>query len=204
MGRIVRTNAQLIRAFVPGPISIDGVGLDAVHTRRTISPADSSDDVSINRRDIYFSSETNFWSRHLNRLVKHGDLLKEDGTIYRTNAQLLRHFHPCPIPIDIDDPQPVDRDYGLDAAYVMSNGRVLFSVEEGFCDRHYGWIDDGDLLCECGCVIRRNRALMDVWRPLEDLHDFGLDAIELVRPGVTPVPIDDIEGQPAEPTPVGG
>ncbi len=203
-GRIVRTNWQLIDAFGPVVMSVDGVGLDAVHFRPVLSAVEPSDITPVERRGIYFSTETNFWSGALQRLIRHGDLLNENGTVYRTNAQLLRNFHPCLTAVSIDDVEPAVRDYGLDAVYVMRNGRVLFSLERDFCDRYWGWIDEGDLLCECGCVVRRNRQLMDVWQPLEDLDDFGLDAIELMPRKIMPFPIDDIEVEPAEPTEIGG
>jgi hypothetical protein len=123
--------------------------------------------------------------------IGHGDLLAEAGFIYRTNAELMEHFNPYD-PLNPDESAEVDHDYGLDAAWVAPwDSSVWFSTEECFYDRYWGWVSDGDVLCENGWVIRRNLTLLAACGPLEDLANFGLDALHYF-PWAWPVPADDV------------
>ena len=185
-GRIVRTNFELIRGFEPLIMSAAGVGLDAVHMNYLSSP-----DIG-----ILFSVERNFYSGQMNRLVKHGDLLAESGRIYRTNQQLLRNFRPY-VPPDSLDAAP--RDYGLDGVYVTRWGEVWFSVEEGFYDRMWGYVSDGDVLSEAGYIVRRNLDLLRVCEPLEDMANFGLDALDYRCPLPSPT-LSDVSNSGCKPS----
>ncbi len=203
-GRIVRTNHQLLEAFDPwGPcpcISVDGdcdcdctfascpcgccdVGLDAAHVE-IVSSAD---------RRILFSVEHRFWSEALGQWVSHGDLLSDTGAVFRTNQQLMANFHAlCPDCPDAD----CECDFGLDAVYLTRWGTVWFSVEQGFYDVRLGWISDGALLSENGWVVRRNLQLLHSCAPLEDLANFGLDAVDFRIHGLP------ASGDVAEPLPI--
>ncbi len=161
-GYVVRTNEQLIAAFVPMPVTAD-VGLDAVSRSAN--------------REILFSIETSFFSEGLGRLVKHGDLLSSRGRIVRTNEELLANFDVQHIPAS-----PLPPDYGLDAIVLRPEKEIWFSTEEGFQDANLGPISDGDLLSSRGYVVVRNLELVAAFRPVEDVNNFGLDAVSVVVP----------------------
>jgi hypothetical protein len=159
-GYVVRRNEHLIAPFSPMPPILD-MGLDATAVY-------SSPDGTVERFTILFSTENDFFSERLGVMVSHGDLLDEAGRIFRTNAQLMRNFRPLAMPED---------GFGLDALFVWPNGEVWFSTEIDFRDSRWGRIKDGDLLSDRGYVVMRNRELMAQFSPLEDLDDFGLDAL---------------------------
>ncbi|MCK4873998.1 MAG: hypothetical protein KAS72_14850 [Phycisphaerales bacterium] len=165
-GIIVRTNEQLIDAFQP--LTNEDVGLDAVHVDTTADTV----------RGFLFSVEQDFYSALYDCPIKHGDLLAENGEIIRSNAQLLENFHP------ICDVEPCP-DLGLDAVYIRPHGEIWFSVEDSFDDAMLGYIYDGDLLSDRGYIVRGNLQLLHVCSPLEDLANFGLDALDFgwCRPG---------------------
>jgi len=155
-GRIVRSYKDLIGAFVPMP-PVPDAGLDAI----SAGPDGA----------LLFSVRQDFFSEKLGRLISGGDLLKDDGTIFRTAAELLSAFEP--------DDTTVVKDIGLDAAMVWPNEEVWFSINRGFTDRRWGvgHVGHGDLLSSNGRVVMRNLDLLREFVPLEDLADFGLDAL---------------------------
>jgi hypothetical protein len=101
--------------------------------------------------------------------LNHGDILSLDGTRWRTAEALYAAF------------QPVERgDFGLDALYVWPSGEIWFSPTSGFQDERWGAIGHGDLLSDQGYVVFRNLELVGAFQPIEDLSDFGLDALYVV------------------------
>jgi hypothetical protein len=98
------------------------------------------------------------------------DLNLNEGRVFKSNADLLARFHPS----------DRNRDYGLDALYLWPNGEIWFSTEEGFNDQIYGTIQGGDLLSDQGIIVFRNLELISAFAPIEDLADFGLDALFVV------------------------
>ncbi len=161
-GRILATNGKLISAFVPQP-PVQNEGLNAVQV--------------LDSGEIYFSVQTNFFSEALGQEVGHGDLLSSRGVILRKNQSLLAGFGPA-------DPK---QDYGLQAVYVWPSGEVWFSVQTGFTDTNSTQYLAGDLLSDQGYVVYRNLSLLSSFAPLEDLNNFGLDALFVVT-DVTPPP----------------
>jgi len=159
-GRVVRTNEQLLARFVRMP-PVSDAGLDAV----AVAP----------NGEILFSTEQDFFSEALGRRVGHGDLLSDRGRIVRTNAQLLENFRPM-----ANDAGAVLSDYGLDAVVLRPNREIWFSTEVGFTDARLGPISDGDLLSTRGYVVLRNLDLVKAFGPVEDVANFGLDAVTLV------------------------
>jgi hypothetical protein len=162
-GRILRQNQELLAAFSPQPPSPD-VGLDAVHI--------------LDSGEILFSIEKDIFSERLGVTLGHGDLLSSTGEVRRTHQQLLAHFQP----------PDASKDYGLDAFYLWPNGEIWFSTEEGFQDRALGPIQPGDLLSDAGYVVFHNLELLRSFAPIEDLADFGLDALFLVTDVTPPAP----------------
>lgn len=162
-GRIVARNQDLTRAFGLRP-PVPDVGLDAVQVR--------SDG------EILFSIEKPILSG-ANGELGPGDLLSDRGLVVKRHAELLARFHP-PLTAGL-----VAHDYGLDAVYVWPSGEVWFSLEEGFPDGRLGPIQPGDLLSDQGYIVFRNLDLVAAFAPLEDLADFGLDALGILS-GATP------------------
>ncbi|HNQ90765.1 MAG TPA: hypothetical protein PKM73_19290 [Verrucomicrobiota bacterium] len=157
-GRRVASNQELTRAFSLMP-PVPDVGLDAVQV--------------LDHGEILFSIETDTFSG-TSGLLRHGDVLSSRGAVVRSNSELLSHFHP----------PPRAHDYGLDTVFVWPGGEIWFSVEEGFTDDVLGPIQPGDLLSDQGRIIGRNRDLLSAFAPLEELADFGLDAMFVVHDAV--------------------
>ena len=153
-GKIVQTSSALMAAFNPQP-QLSDYGLDAL----MVMPDG----------EILFSITTNVFSPQLLSNLTRGDILSDRGRIYRTNQDLLARFHPL-----------VKTNVGLDALYVWPSGEIWFSTEQGFNDQQLGQITSGDLLSDQGRIIFRIRELMFAFAPLEDLANFGLDALYLV------------------------
>jgi hypothetical protein len=154
-GFVVLRNEDLLAAFEPEPPVAD-LGLDAIGSGWCYC--------------FKFSVEEDFWSMALGDWVRHGDLLAEHGEVMRRNADLLANFHPIDSVGDV----------GLDAVYVWPTGEVWFSTETGFRDQVYDWISDGDLLSDSGWIVYRNLRLLDPFAPIEDLDNFGLDALHVL------------------------
>ncbi len=162
-GAIVRTNEELIDAFGPMPVVAD-VGLDAHH--------------ALLGNTVLFSTEEPFFSETLGVVVGSGDLLSETGSVVLNNFQLLTQFAPL-------DPSV---EHGLDGLFLPRprfnqavNREIWFSTEVGFFDLNLGAISDGDILSTGGSVVRRNLELVAAFAPVEDLDNFGLDAIHVRR-----------------------
>jgi len=161
-GQVLQTYADLVNRFSPQPPYPDP-GLDAVHLMA--------------EGELWFSVESDFFSERLGRTVRRGDLLSSTGAIIRTNEALVAAFHP-------EDPK---QDYGLDAVYVWPSGEIWFSVETGFYGQHFEGYHHGDLLSDRGYVVYRALDLVAPFEPLEDLADFGLDALTILT-DVWPAP----------------
>ena len=154
-GRILHSYVDLIGAFSPEPPPADQ-GLDALHTPSS--------------NEIAFSIERDFFSEVLGRTIRRGDLVSSRGVVLKTNEQLIARFNPA-------DPK---KDYGLDALWVWPSGEIWFSTEDGFYGQHFEFYAPGDLLSDQGYVAFRNLELLGGFAPLEDLGDFGLDALFMV------------------------
>jgi hypothetical protein len=120
--------------------------------------------------EIAFSIERDFFSEVLGRTIRRGDLVSSRGVVLKTNEQLIARFNPA-------DPK---KDYGLDALWVWPSGEIWFSTEDGFYGQHFEFYAPGDLLSDQGYVAFRNLELLGGFAPLEDLGDFGLDALFMV------------------------
>jgi hypothetical protein len=160
-GRVVCSYMDLIAPFGPMPPVVDP-GLDAVQVS--------------DKGEVYFSVETDFFSERLGVTIRRGDLLSSEGRVVKTGEELLARFHPPPIP----------KDFGLDAIHVWPGGEVWFSLEEGFDDAVLGPIRPGDVLSDQGELLWRNLDLLREFQPLEDLADFGLDALYIVSDALAP------------------
>jgi hypothetical protein len=154
-GRLVATNAQLIAAFDPDKGTGD-VGLSGVQV--------------FDSGEIYFSVQTNFLSQSLGRMIGPGDLLSTRGVVVRSNAELLARFFPA---------EP-GKDYGLACIYMWPSGEIWFATQNGFTSTNGQTYLGGDLLSDQGYVVYRNLDLLGPFAPVEDLFNFGLDALFVV------------------------
>ncbi len=159
--RVVKTNQELLAAFQL-PAGTGDVGLDAVQV--------------MDDGEILFSITTSVVSTRLGATLLRGDLLSDRGQRVKTNKELLANF------------QPSDRskDYGLDAFYIWPGGEIWFSTEVGFQDAGLGTVRGGDLLSTRGRILFNNLDLVSAFQPLEELADFGLDALFIVTDGFCP------------------
>jgi hypothetical protein len=173
-GRIVRHYADLLAAFGPQPPAPE-VGLDALQV--------------LESGEVLFSIQTNLFSEKLGLTLQRGDLLSSEGRVIRTQAELLARFHP----------PKTDEDYGLDAVYVWPSGEIWFSTEQGFQDQLLGPIVPGDLLSDQGSIVFRHLELVSPFAPLEDLADFGLDALYIVTDALPPAPAPRITAVARDP-----
>jgi hypothetical protein len=154
-GAVIRTNQQLTEEFGISP-PVPDLGLDAVQV------------VENAVRQIYFSIQTNIASAK--GTLRKGDVLSDLGQIVKYNYELLARFQPVNTNID----------YGLDALYVWPSGEIWFSTEQSFMDAAMQNYGAGDLLSDQGYVVFRNLELVSAFAPVEDLSDFGLDALFIV------------------------
>lgn len=155
MGDLAYRNLDLLArmGFMP---PAPALGLDAIHV--------------LNNGEVLFSTRDNAFSEKLGQLIQHGDIVSNQGYIYRKNKDLVSAFHP----------ENTNVDYGLDAFYVWGTGEIWFSVSTGFTSGTLGQIMAGDLLSDKGYIVFKNLELMSNFQPLEDLADFGLDALYIV------------------------
>jgi hypothetical protein len=161
-GRIVKSNQELLAAFV-GKSTPPDAGLDGVQM--------------MSNGEILFSISTNVFSDKLGVNLSRGDLLSSTGQIVKTSQQLLSAFQP----------NPKDGDYGLAAFHVWPSGEVWFNTETGF-NSSLGPLLAGDLLSDRGYIVFHNLELVSAFAPVEDLNNFGLDALFLVTDTLPPLP----------------
>jgi hypothetical protein len=173
-GRLVATNGELLAAFDPDPSAVDP-GLAAVQI--------------LDSGEINFSVQRRFFSQALQRWIGTGDLLSSRGVVLRRNADLLAPFYPA-------DPS---QDYGLAAVYLWPNGEIWFSTALGFTSTNSTVYSSGDLLSDQGYVVYRNLDLLAAFAPLEDLNNFGLDALFVITDATPPPPAGYCRSIVAEP-----
>ena len=141
------------------------------------------------RRLVDFSTVEGFESADTsgtqNRWISDGDLLRDNGLIVRTNQQLMRHFGVMPPipPVGLDGvarcpacPTAVSCSAGL--PNTADRRCVLFTTETTvWSETLQTWLGHGDLLCECGFVLRTNWQLIQAFRPIAGTPDVGLDGV---------------------------
>ncbi len=161
-GKIIFRNVTLLNKFGFMPPT-PALGLDALQIP--------------DNQKVLFSTRNDAFSESLGEMIQNGDILSNEGYIVKKNRDLLSVFQPS---------EP-DKDYGLDAFYIWDNGDVWFSTTHGFTSQTLGTIRAGDLLCDKGYIVYKNLDLLSKFSPLEDLADFGLDAIFIVTDLNVPV-----------------
>jgi hypothetical protein len=162
-GRILYDYHDLLQTFSPASPDLSP-GLDGIQF--------------MTNGEVYFSVKRDFFSKTLQMSVGRGDLLSSRGQIVTHNKALLRRFH-------LSSPTP---DVGLRAFYLWPSGEVWFATEDGFPDALLGTISSGDLLSDQGYIVYRNLDLVAPFSPLEDLANFGLDALFVITDTTAPPP----------------
>lgn len=158
-----RLFAQNAQLLSPFGATDPEAGLDAVHL--------------LNEFDVYFSISREV-TRAGGKTLKPGDIISSDGRIFRTEADLFLRFNPGGV-------------IGIDALYIWPNGEVWFSPQAGFSANGFT-IQQGDILSDQGYIVLRNGDLVGRFAPIEDVADFGLDALTIisdvsVTPGLTTI-----------------
>jgi len=153
-GVIARSNQTLLAAFGL-PMPQPDAGLDAVQ----VMPDG----------EVLFSIRSNIVVKP-DLTLSRGDILSDRGRVFRTNRELLANFHPA----------ITNRDFDLDALYILPGGEIWFSVEEGFTDNVIGAVQAGDLLSSLGHRVFSNRQLVAAFAPADPEQDYGLDALFVV------------------------
>ncbi len=169
VGRIVQTNLALISAFQPDPVPADGVGVSALKF--------------MDSTEIWFSVQTNFYSKTLGATVTSGDLLSDSGQIVRRNADLLRAFRPA----------DTNFDAGLKAISAWQNGEIWFCTAAGFDSTDGTHYDAGDLLSDWGYVVYRNAELLSMFAPTDAPSLNPLDALWVVTDAQPDSPAPQLE-----------
>lgn len=154
-GHLLRTNFSLVAPFVPAAPLPPDFGLAALKI--------------MSDGETWFSTQTNFFSKVLGRMLQTGDLLSDNGTLVKSNAQLLAQFHPV---------SPTN-DYGLNSIYVWPSGEIWFSTVKGFFDVSFNYFDPGDLLSDQGYLVYSNSELLAAFSP-SNAPSPGLDALYIV------------------------
>jgi hypothetical protein len=119
--------------------------------------------------EIFFSITDSAFSEQLGITLGPGDLLSNAGRRVRSAKDLVAALRPTEPDVDV----------GLDAVYVWPSGEIWFSTKMGF-NTPSGQVGAGDLLSDQGYVVFGNLELVREFGPLEDLADFGLDALWIV------------------------
>lgn len=161
-GAIVKRNATLLEAFGVTAFRPDA-GLDAVQL--------------LPDGEILFSIRSNIVADGGLELSP-GDILSDKGQLVRRNRELLANFHPA----------NTNRDFGLDAFYVLPSGEIWFSVDEAFTDNWLGTVHAGDLLSSRGHFVLRNQQLLAEFAPADPGPDYGLDAVFVITDLKPPMP----------------
>lgn len=150
-GFVVRSNAELLAAFDPAQQNPEP-GLDALD----VLPGGI----------VAFSLNDDFESQSLG-LLRHGDLLLDDGRVLRRNSELLAAFVL----------QPSVDEHGLDAVQILSDGEILFSLTtDAFSEQLGAVLGHGSLLSDQGRIVRTNSQLLERFHPSGPAQDYGLDA----------------------------
>jgi hypothetical protein len=154
-GNIVYRNESLLSklGFMPPAPSL---GLDAIQV--------------LDNGEVLFSTRSDAFSEKLGAMIQNGDIISSEGYIFKKNKDLLQQLLPS----------EQDIDYGLDAFYLWENGELWFSTKLGFNSTKVGTVLAGDLLSDRGYVVYKNLDLLAPFSPLEDLADFGLDALFII------------------------
>ena len=77
---------------------------------------------------------------------------------------------------------------GISAFYEDVFSETLGQIQGGFNDTQFGQILAGDVLSDQGFVVYRNLELVSAFAPIEDVAEFGLDALYIVTDTIPPAP----------------
>jgi hypothetical protein len=151
-GAIVTRNQELMAPF--GPTSTADAGLDAFQF--------------LTNGEVLFSIQNDVVTTN-KQILSRGDILSSRGRIYLTYQELMANFQPA-----------TNAEVGVKAFRVLPSGEIWFSVQEGFTDKNWGWVQPGDLLSSLGYRVFRNQDLVAAFGPADPTKDYNLDALWVV------------------------
>lgn len=156
-GVLFKSYQALLSRFEPQDVPPGALGLDALKLSAGA--------------DIWFSVQTNFQSKTLNRLVGAGDILSAtSGTIFKSNAELLAALGPVKGTGDV----------GLRAFFYWPSGETWFVPENKFSSTNGVSYGAGDLLSDQGYVVFRASELVSAFAPKPGVQDPEADAVYVV------------------------
>ncbi len=152
-----------------------------------VSPSDAGLDAvqRMPNGEILFSLRSNVVVNSSLTLSR-GDILSDQGKVFRTQPEILVNFHPA----------MTNRDFGLDALHILPSGEIWFSTEEGFTDNVLGTVQAGDVLSNLGYRVFSNQELVAAFAPADPSLDYGLDALFVVtdtQPPESPPRITELQ-----------
>ena len=148
-GARIWSNADLLAAFRPA------TGADAGLSALQRQP----------NGEIWFATQTDFFSTALGQQIRHGDLLSNQGRVVRAQADLIARFNPSPAGVD----------HGLRCVHVWPGGETWFATATSFQGAGGETYAAGDLLSDRGYVVFRNAELFQSFAPPAGAVS-GLDA----------------------------
>lgn len=165
---LIRNSELTARLGIMPPVP--DLGLDAALLRWSVDTGPAA----IPAPEVVFSTSEGAFSETLGPLGP-GDLLSADGRVVLPAARWLRAFSPL---VAADDPEGLIADPGLDAACLLPDGRIAFSVETAFFSETLGrTVLPGDILTDDGQMLRAEGDLLARFGPAADTAGAGLDAV---------------------------
>lgn len=150
-GRVIQHNQQLLSQF--NIVETTDAGLDAIRALPN---------------DEYYFSISSPVTRAAGGTLRRGDILSTRGQVIRSEPSLLARWQ-----------NPLINSVGIDAFHIWPNGEVWFSLENSL-ESPLGTVVPGDIISDQGYFVFRNLELMRPFAPLEDMADFGLDALSII------------------------
>jgi hypothetical protein len=165
-GDIGIRNWDLVKNFSPSEARGTDFGLDGLQVFKWAS--------GNGRPNVFFSTNTSFFSQTLGKEVTDGDLLSKRGQIIATNQDLVAAFLP-----DSTD------NFGLNAFDILDPGQnqqIWFSTVASFHSDKLGQdVAAGEVLSNKGQVIATNAQLLAAFQPANPNDNYGLDSLYVVN-----------------------
>lgn len=127
-------------------------------------------------REVWFSTSKALTSTNRpspTNLISPGDLISNRGRVVKRNHELTGRLGIMPGVFDL----------GLDAVQATRRGEILFSLPADVWSETLGPIGHGDLLSNCGAVVKRNQDLLAAFNLPAAQPDAGLDAVQVMPDG---------------------
>lgn len=164
-GGVAIGNWDLIKNFAPAGGKSVNAGLGGLQVFQWPSGK--------GRPQVFFSTESSFFSNALGTQVTPGEVLNKQGQVVASNQQLVAAFNPG-----------TDDNLGLASFDILDPGQnrqIWFSTTSSFHSGKLGQdISPGDILSNTGQIIASNANLLAAFRPTNPSTNYGLDSLYVV------------------------